>query len=73
MLMEAFGENGKHLVNVVIINSITGSGVYITRVNDMGLQHSFWTDLQTMLEKRDEMGFKIINKSGQELPPDLKI
>jgi hypothetical protein len=67
MLMVAFDNNGKYITNAIIILQSNCVGLYLSTVSDKGRIPSdgLWTSKDRLLEKQQELGFRIINRSGQ--------
>lgn len=65
--MEAFDLHGRYITNTVIILQANAAGLYLNVIGKTGKRpiEGFWTSKERLLEKQQELGFRIINRSGQ--------
>lgn len=69
MLMDAFDDDGKYITEAFIIhryNEWAGGNVIGNVISKKGKPSQiFGTHVAELLEKQQELGFRIINRSGQ--------
>lgn len=68
MLMDAFDDAGKYITSTVVIMQFDErrlSSLYIKVFSKKGKHSGFWTSVTELLDKQEELGFRILNRSGQ--------